>query len=182
MPHPGLSQRARAIVQELYDEQNKLPEGENLTKVIQERIKRETAEEYKRDQVNHVLRKLRNYQQRAGGHDSLATPEAARDVIYQGWLRYKHLPYREAGREIVEYARLNTNPSYTPTLDSVQSYMTRWQKAGNTQVSQAYPTPGILYFDHNLRILQPHEINHLSYNAEGHLVDAEGYLVTTQQL
>ncbi|GAA5856657.1 hypothetical protein JCM8547_005915 [Rhodosporidiobolus lusitaniae] len=45
-----------------------------------------------------------------------------------------------------------------------------------------YPTPDILYFDHNLRILQPHEINHLSYNADGHLVDAGGYPVTTQQL
>ncbi|GAA5856564.1 hypothetical protein JCM8547_005865 [Rhodosporidiobolus lusitaniae] len=62
-------------------------------------------------------------------------------------------------------------PSY-PTTPS-------WPPA---PVSHSYPTPGILYLDHNLRILQPHEINHLAYNAEGYLVDANGYPVTTQEV
>ncbi|GAA5856647.1 hypothetical protein JCM8547_005910 [Rhodosporidiobolus lusitaniae] len=73
----GVSERAKEIVREAYNNRANLSQGENLTKVIQERIKRETGEEYNKDQVNHVLRKLPNYQQRAGG--TFSTPQ----YIYQ---------------------------------------------------------------------------------------------------
>ncbi|GAA5856646.1 hypothetical protein JCM8547_005909 [Rhodosporidiobolus lusitaniae] len=180
---PGISQRAKEIVQEVYNARSTLKKGENLTKAIQQRIKREIGEDCSKDQINHVLRKLPNYQSRAGGVGS-----------------NKHLPLKDAAYNVVIYVEENTNPKFEPTYSHVYSQLDRWKRAepaaGSSSahevvartaeepqpVSQAYPTPGILYFDHNLRILQPYEINHLSHNAHGELVDAEGWPVTTQQL
>ncbi|GAA5856675.1 hypothetical protein JCM8547_005924 [Rhodosporidiobolus lusitaniae] len=248
MPRPtGLSQRARAIVQEVYDDRDNQPEDEPLTKMIQQRIKAETSEEYTKDQVNHIIRRLPNYEKRAGGHDKAAMPQEVKNLMYQGWLENKHRPLSEASHNVVSYIQTHTNPRYTPTFKSVKSAIDRWNHgkslpAGHTGQSppnpyavamrsaaesapnvltdpmranydpqgplpevtdfsypdpedhhagpsnwtapppHAYPTPDILYFDHNLRILQPHEVAHLSYTADGHLVDAEGYPVTTQEL
>ncbi|GAA5856620.1 hypothetical protein JCM8547_005895 [Rhodosporidiobolus lusitaniae] len=235
----------------VYNDRDNLAENENLTKIIQQRIKAETEEDCKKDQVNHVLRKLPNYEKRASGHDTAAVPDEVKNLMYQGWLQNKQIPHGDAARNVIRYVQERTNPRYTPTFKTAKSAIERWsqgrglpatqqhddgqgvrdpyavgtragadtaptvlytrfrvnqgQQGSLPEVSEssypdhddhqagpsnwaapppshAYPTPGILYFDHNLRILQPHEINHLSYNAQGHLIDAEGYPVTTQEV
>ncbi|GAA5856642.1 hypothetical protein JCM8547_005906 [Rhodosporidiobolus lusitaniae] len=198
MPRQGLSQRARAIAQRVYNNRHSLPAGENWTRAILMTIEEETGEQYTERQLNPLIRGFPNYERR--------------------WLRYRHLPHPDLANQVLEHIRTHTDPPFEPTRKTVLGAMRRWQiasagashdgqpplqplevhasQAGANDpyaavartaeelqpVSQAYPTPGILYFDHNLRILQPHEINHLSYNTQGHLVDAEGYPVTTQNL
>ncbi|GAA5856660.1 hypothetical protein JCM8547_005917 [Rhodosporidiobolus lusitaniae] len=246
----GMSQRAKEIVQEAYNDRDNLPEDDNLTKVIQQRITAETGEEYNKEQVNHVLRKLPNYEKRAAGHRTAAVPKEVRDLMYQGWRKNQRRGLVDATNKVVSYVQEHSNPRYTPTYQTVKSAIVRWnngrglpapqQQKNDNRVAEpytvttrsaadsaptvltnpmhvsygpqgplpevtdfsypdpedhhadpskwaappphAYPTPDILYFDHNLRILQPHEVAHLSYTADGHLVDAQGYPVTTQQL
>ncbi|GAA5856566.1 hypothetical protein JCM8547_005866 [Rhodosporidiobolus lusitaniae] len=162
MPPRGLSSRAKELVKEGYEERDQLPPGTVLARAIRRRIKDETGEVYAEDQINHVMRHLPGYQTRAAGPIKRSKREHA--VGADG----EEDPYEAV-------ARLAEEPQFAVFQPPSSSAF-----GGNPLTGYSSSTaPHVIYQNHEWRILHPDEV---FQQADGSLVDAEGYPVTVQQV
>ncbi|GAA5856580.1 hypothetical protein JCM8547_005875 [Rhodosporidiobolus lusitaniae] len=197
----GLSTEARGIVREAYEQRDELPAGIPFARSIQERIKQQLGVTYPEDKINHVMRQLPTYEPRKAGYTMTKLPEATKNIMHAGWLRYRTTLEGAALTDaVIAHVQANTNPSFTPTRSNVTGYMRRWRESALKAVlpttgthpatgtynstpswpaAPSYSAPSHIYQNHSGHILHPNEVFE---DAQGYLVDAEGYPVTVLEV